>query len=297
MSRLRGEGDFLAYLEAERGYSRNTIAAYRQDLQHFADFLEETEATLKQLTPALMQRFVGFLSERVGDNPASAARRLSAVRSFLRFLIEEGTIERAPIEAIEAPKRWKRLPDVLSQSEVEALIEAPKGDGAIAARDRAMLELLYDTGMRAEEICALGLASVNLPARYVRVYGKGGKERVVPLAAKGADMLKEYLELARPKLEGPASPPLVFLSKSGRAIKRQNLWDMVQKRALEAGIGRPIHPHTLRHSFATHLLEGGANLRAVQEMLGHASVSTTEIYTHVDMKRLKEIHRKFHPRA
>lgn len=297
MTTLPLVAEFLAHLEAEAGYSHHTTGAYRQDLGHFAAFLEAQGASVATLTPVLLQRFVRFLVEKIGDAPASAARRLSATRHYLRFLLEEGVLTAAPIGPLEMPKRWKRLPDVLSQPEVIALLDAPQADAPIPLRDRAILELLYGTGMRADEVCSLKLEQLNLPAGFVRVRGKGQKERVLPLGSKAQGRLQEYLQSARPQLEKPHSATAVFLSRTGKPLRRQNLWDMLARRAIQAGIARRVHPHTLRHSFATHLLEGGANLRAVQELLGHASVATTEIYTHLDIRRLQEIHRRYHPRA
>ena len=287
---------FFQYLQLERVLSPNTLDAYKHDLIHFSDFLKTVGKTVKEVDPLTVQRFGGFRA-RGSDSPATVSRRLSAVHTYLDFLAANNEIKPVSFDTVNAPRRDRRLPDLLSVEEVATLISAPDERTPLGLRDHALLEFLYGTGARASEAAGLPLKDLNVDACYVRLYGKGRKERVVPMGKPLIKAFVVYLNEARPMLATTASPKLVFISKSGKAIPRQDIWEIVRRYALKAGVREYIHPHTLRHSFATHLLSGGANLRAVQEMLGHVSLSTTEIYTHVDQKRLKEIHNKFHPRG
>ncbi|MBN1808267.1 MAG: tyrosine recombinase XerD [Planctomycetes bacterium] len=288
--------DFLDHLLLERGLSLNTVDAYASDLAAFNAFLKDSDIPVHDVTPSHVQRFGGHRA-RAGDAPATIQRRLSAIHTYLDFIASININDAVDFDTVSAPRRGRRLPDVISVEEVVALIEAPDIGTALGMRDRALIEFLYGTGARASEAASLPLKDLNVDASYVRLFGKGRKERVVPIGGKLAEALALYLREARPVLARPSSPRQVFLSKSGKAIPRQDIWSIVRRHALKAGIRRHIHPHTLRHSFATHLLSGGANLRAVQEMLGHVSLTTTEIYTHIDQKRLSEIHRKYHPRS
>jgi integrase/recombinase XerD len=242
---------------------------------------------------------ISFLRDEAdrGRSPASTGRYLAAVRSFLGFLVSEGTVRASAAESVESPSLWSRLPVVMSPGEVEAFLKAPKGSSALALRDRALLEILYATGARATEVVTLAPEGVNLDIGYARVLGKGRKERIVPLGLPACGALAVYLKRARPRLTKRRDCGRLFVSRTGAPLGRERLWVMVRKYAREAGIEKRVSPHTLRHSFATHLLQGGADLRAVQEMLGHASVRTTELYTHLDASRLASVHARFHPRA
>lgn len=288
---------FLEYLRLECGSSENTIAAYRRDLTKFITFLDLSNVTAPpHIRPEHVTR---FLREEVdkGRSTASTARYLAAVRSLLRFLVAEGLLRTSAAQSIEAPSLWHRLPVVLSTDEVDRLIAAPGKDSPLALRDAAMLEVLYATGARASEVLSLTTDGIDLDLGYARVFGKGRKERIVPLGRPAIAAVNLYLQSARGQLTRKRDARSLFVSRTGRRIGRERLWAIVRRYAAEAGIDKPVHPHTLRHSFATHLLSGGADLRAVQEMLGHANIRTTELYTHLDASRLRSVHAKFHPRA
>ncbi len=306
--------DYLTYLKAERGLAANTLLAYRRDLRRFADWADGRLAD--HLTPTLRELagYVGFLSDD-GLAPPSAARHLAALRGFYRFLKLEEKADAAAVRLVGSPKLWQRLPAVLKVADVTKLLSAPRPSDAFFLRDRAVLEVLYATGCRATEVVTLKLADLHLDAGFCRVTGKGNRQRVVPLGRPAVAALREYLAeqasgVRRPGAEtavsaapGVAPPPTcspldpVFRSKSGRPLSRYWVWELVRKCCRRAGLPVAVHPHTLRHSFATHLLTGGADLRAVQELLGHASVVSTQHYTHVDASRLKAMHKRFHPRA
>jgi len=295
---LRGEvSAFLDFLRLECGASENTLAAYRRDLAKFDAFLSrEGAGSAAGIRPVHVTRFLRHEMER-GRSAASAARYLAAVRSFLRFLVSEKMLPTSAAENIESPSLWRRLPVVLSTDEVKRLLAAPEGESAMALRDRAMLEVLYATGARASEVVGLVRDGVDLAVGYARVFGKGRKERIVPLGGPAVEAVRAYLERARPRLTKARDCGKLFVSRTGGPLGRERLWVIVRNCARKAGIDKPVHPHTLRHSFATHLLAGGADLRVVQEMLGHANVKTTQLYTHLDASRLKSVHGKFHPRA
>jgi integrase/recombinase XerD len=293
---------FLEHLGVERGLSPNTIEAYARDLARFAAHCGSSgAATPDRIHEECLAGFAAALSCRAGLRPTSAARALAAVRAFIRFLVGEGVMQTNPAAHLRGPKLWRRLPNVLSQDQAGALLEAPAPDEAagkrLSWRDRAILELLYASGLRVSELCQLPVENLSLDLAVVRVTGKGGKTRVVPVGSSAIEALRRYLVLARPKRARGRDEGKLFLSKGGRPLTRQTVWRLVRRYGAKAGLTGKVSPHTLRHSFATHLLEGGANLRAVQEMLGHASIATTELYTHVDAKRLLEVHRRFHPRA
>lgn len=288
---------FLDYLRVECGLAENTILAYAADCKKLVSFASSAGVReWSQVRPGHLVAFSADLRSSKLSGP-TVARTLSSTRMFFRFLAQEGVIPHDVSETLDSPRLWKRIPTVLSYEEVESLLGAPSGKGALDVRDRALLETLYATGARASEVATLRLKNVNLDARYVRCTGKGSKERVVPLGGKAVEALRDYLERSRPALAGPSSPDGLFLSRRGKGMTRGEIWAAVKRRAAEAGIRKNVSPHTLRHSFATHLLKGGANLRAVQELLGHASVSTTELYTHLDKRHLVKMHEKFHPRA
>jgi integrase/recombinase XerD len=288
---------FLHYCAVECGLSANTLGAYERDVAQFLEFSgAQSAADLEAIGPGDLVRYVESRRNR-GLAPNSVVRGLVAVRMFYRFLRLEDYLRRDPGEAFQTPRLWQRVPEVLTVEEVERLLAAPRGDAPIARRDRAMLEVLYATGARATELCGLDVGDVNAEYRFVRCFGKRRKERLVPIGRKALAALADYTEAGRPALLRDRAEPALFLARTGRRVSRDTVWRRVRHHARAAGISRGVHPHTLRHSFATHLLSGGADLRAVQEMLGHADISTTEIYTHVDRRRLKAVHKRFHPRG
>ncbi len=287
---------FLAQLWSEAGLSDNTLAAYRSDLRALADFLSRTERDFYKLTPTDVQDFL--LDQRTRQKLAvsSIARRLVAVKLFLAFCYGEGWLEDDVAALIESPKKWQHLPRVVGVREVEKLLTQPDLLEPLGARDRAIMELFYASGLRVSELVGLHLQDLKLEMGFLRCLGKGQKERVVPVGSQAVEALRHYLSELRPVLAEGRSTDRLFLSRTGRPMDRTNCWRLVVKYARRMGISGKVSPHTLRHSFATHLLAGGADLRLVQEMLGHADVSTTQIYLHVDNSRLKSIHQKFHPR-
>lgn len=286
---------FLSHLAVEKGLSANTLAAYSSDLQDIKGILQgqgisSWEDLSRDHVSAYLQKVGGKLSDR------SKARRLAALRSFCKHLLLLGVIDHNPAARIAFPKTRLSLPKVLSGQEVEALLKQPDDSQPLGTRDRAMLELLYATGLRVSELTDLELRQLHLDPGYLVVLGKGGKERLVPLGEWAAEALKRYLEEARPGIVKGGSRQEIFVNHRGRKLSRQGVWKIIKRHALEARIRQNITPHMLRHSFATHLLENGADLRSLQTMLGHADISTTQIYTHVARTRLKEIHQKYHPR-
>jgi len=287
---------FMDYCAVECGLSSNTLWAYERDVTDFLRFASATGAALEGLRASFLVDYVEHC-RRSGLAPNSVWRRLVAVKMFLKFLVMEGYIAGAPMEAFQTPRLWKKMPGVLSVEEVERLLNAPSEEERLGLRDRAVLEMLYATGVRASEVCGLDVGSVNLDYGFVRCYGKRMKERLVPVGSRALDALRRYMELCRPSLVKEPQEQALFLTRSGKRMSRQTVWERVRKYARQAGIAGSVHPHTLRHSFATHMLSGGADLRSVQIMLGHADISTTEIYTHVDAQRLRSVHRRFHPRG
>ena len=314
---------FLEHLTVERGFSSHTIDAYRHDLKLFGiHCTQHGIENLLQINLDIVSTFAHYLSTKHSYRSSSAARSLAAVRSFLRFLVNEGNLKSDPSSCVERPKQWHRLPHVLSQKDAHLLTQAPQRDSILenngdlsigtsklpgkakrtrwrnlSIRDSAILELLYATGMRVSELCNLPLDGLNMDLGMVRATGKGNKTRLVPVGRAAIDAVRKYLVRVRPNLSGTRDGNRLFLSKGHRPMAREDVWALVKKHGRRAGLTGKCSPHTLRHSFATHLLEGGANLRAVQEMLGHADITTTELYTHVDAKRLLTIHQKFHPRG
>ena len=284
---------WLDGLIAERGLSRNTVAAYRQDLDALRDFLDELETPLSGLDDENITLFIAWLRKR-GDATRTLARRISSLRSFLAWCVERGNWPPTRPPSSTRPSSLL-LPDVLTQDEIVRLLNAPDATSKLGLRDRAMLELLYAAGMRVSELIELQPIDLDLQRGVVRIFGKGSKERLVPLHDAAVIRMAEYLKIVR-RLFTPVEDR-VFLNRSGNGLSRQGVWKLVKRYALEAGIRKPISPHTFRHSFATHLLEGGADLRSVQILLGHADMSATELYTHVQSERLLQIHRKYHPRS
>lgn len=293
-STYRLTDQFIDYLRLERGLSNNTIQAYSRDLLRFSRFLEESDLTPLEVSREDISRYAGILGRELSAR--SVARGISAIKSFFRFLVREGHTKENPARLVESPRLSRRLPRVLSPAEVELLLAGPDTSTPAGLRDRAMLELLYATGLRVSELVGLRVLNVNLEAGYVRTMGKGSKERLVPMGEKAVQAVREYLRDGRVELlKGPNFPHL-FLNFRGRPLTRQGFWKIIRKYGRETGIQKEITPHSLRHSFATHLLEAGADLRSVQVMLGHEDISTTQIYTHVTRKRLKELHSRCHPR-
>jgi integrase/recombinase XerD len=288
---------FLNYLLVEKGLSRNTLEAYSRDIGRYLNHLEgRGHADFARVSPLDAAAFIAALKE-AGISPRSRARALSAMRMFHRFLIIENYCTQNPTAVMETPKTGGKLPSVLSSREVEQLLNSSSGDRRGDTRDRAMLELLYATGLRVSELVALRIRDVNMEAGFLLTMGKGEKERLVPIGESALAVLAEYMGLVRPGLDRSGDCPYLFLSRLGNRMTRQAFWNIIKKRASMAGIVKNISPHTLRHSFATHLLENGADLRSVQIMLGHADLSSTQIYTHVTRERLKRLHQEIHPRG
>lgn len=288
---------FAAYLAVERNRAPNTVEAYVRDLRRFLTMVNYTgPESLAALTPVDITDVVKKLRGS-GLSSASAARTLATVKTFFRWMVAEGMAPGNPAEAVEAPKLWRRIPGTLSAGEVSRLLSAIPCDGPLGTRDAAMMETLYATGLRVSELVSIRLADVNLEVGYLSTVGKGAKERVVPLGEVARDKLAEYKRAARPALLKGKQSEYLFVSRLGGPMTRQAFWKIVKKSASMAGIRKEISPHSLRHSFATHLLERGADLRSVQKMLGHTDITTTQIYTHVAKARMKEIYDKIHPRA
>jgi integrase/recombinase XerD len=288
---------YLTYLTVEKGLAAKTLEAYSRDLQRFLDFLDAHGAVaLAAVETATILRYVIRLREN-GLNARSRARHLVSIRGWFRFLCSEKLIPQDPSRRVDLPKSGRKLPGVLSPQQVQRLLEAPDPAQPIGMRDAAMLELLYAAGLRVSELTALKTRDPNLEAGFVRVYGKGGKERIVPFGGYARDKLHRYLETSRPALLRGHPSAYLFVARAGRPLSRQGFWKLLKRYALIAGLGGDVSPHVLRHSFASHLLEGGADLRAVQTMLGHADIATTQIYTHVAAERLRQIHRRYHPRG
>ncbi len=287
---------FLDYLRAECGLASNTAAAYGRDLKRFSAFCAEHRfKDPDSLTPIRFQQFARRLSEAKLAS-SSVARHLSAVKMFFRFLVLIGQAKRDRSALVESPKTWQRLPKVLPREKTVDLITAVDPNSQLALRDRALMELLYATGMRAAEVAGIKIGDVNFQIGYLRCLGKGEKERVIPIHRTALDACEVYMQELRPDLLREKKSDILFLSRTGRALSRIEVWRIVRRCAVQAGLKGHITPHTLRHCFGSHLLAGGADLRAVQELLGHADVATTQIYTHVDSDRLRSAHRQFHPR-
>jgi integrase/recombinase XerD len=293
--------DFLAYLEFERGLSRNTLEAYRGDLLQLGRFLSEHHLSALEAGPGEISDFLTGLAtgddEHRPASPATIHRKSACLRSFYRHLRREGLRESDPTATLSAPRRSRKLPQVLTRGEVEKLLSQPRGTDPQALRDRALLELMYASGLRASEAIGLELGDVDLEERLLRARGKGSKERIVPIGGQAQKAVSAYLERGRPKLVKNRPEAHLFVNFRGGQLTRQGLYKIVRRHALSAGLADRMSPHTLRHTFATHLLAGGCDLRSVQEMLGHADVSTTQLYTHLSSERLKDVYFKAHPRA
>jgi len=288
--------EFLSYLSVERGLSGNTLVSYRRDLAKFFDYLKSRRiASPERITRQMITSFMLAEKDR-GLSANSVSRGLACLKTFFKFLVRENKIKEDVTSVIESPKLWKKLPFTLNLDEVESLLMAPNVRDLTGARDKACLELLYATGMRASELINLKMNDINMEVGFAKCFGKGSKERIVPFGRKAKESIARYVEKSRPAFLKKKVSNFLFLTRLGKPMSRQTLWKTVKKYAREADIKKDITPHSLRHSFATHILERGADLRIVQELLGHADISTTQIYTHVSKDRLKAIHKKFHPR-
>lgn len=288
--------DFLDYLTIEAGLSNNTVLAYGRDLISFLKHCKSNNInSLIQVNPTVIQNYLKSLVQN-SKSDSSIKRSLVAIRMFLRFAKLTGLIDNDFASILDSPKIWQRLPNVCSKKQVIDLLNAPSSDQPFYLRDKAILEMLYATGVRASELAGLKLSDLNIDIGYLRCLGKGNKERIIPIGRAAIAATIDYLNGLRPKLAGSESADFLFLSRTGRPLSRIEIWRLVKKYAIRAGMPRNITVHTLRHCFATHLLTGGADLRSVQEMLGHVDIATTQIYTHVDKERLRMIHKKFHPR-
>ncbi|NWK83510.1 site-specific tyrosine recombinase XerD [Staphylococcus sp. GSSP0090] len=289
--------EYLKFIQLEKGLSSNTIGAYRRDLKKYNEFLELQKVShIDFIDRASIQQCLGYLHDN-GASAKSLARFISTIRSFHQFALREKYAAKDPTVLIETPKYDRKLPDVLEINEVLALLETPNLSKINGYRDRTMLELLYATGMRVSELIQIELEDVNLIMGFVKVFGKGNKERIVPLGETVISYLKTYIETTRPQLLKKTVTNTLFLNMHGKPLSRQAIWKMIKQNAIKANITKSLTPHTLRHSFATHLLENGADLRAVQEMLGHSDISTTQLYTHVSKSQIRKMYNEFHPRA
>ncbi|HWC85772.1 MAG TPA: site-specific tyrosine recombinase XerD [Solirubrobacteraceae bacterium] len=293
--------DFLGYLELERGLSRNTLEAYRSDLLQFGEFLAGRGLDPLAVEHADLAAFATELAEGTnGRAPVAAAtlqRKIACLRSFYRHLRRDQVLDRDPTAELRGPRRRKRLPKVLSRDEVRHLIEQPRGSSPAALRDRALLETMYACGLRASETVALELSELDLEAGILRARGKGSKERIIPIGTKAIGALRAYVDRGRPALVGIREERRLFVNLRGAGLSRQGLYKIIQRHARTAGLEDRMSPHTLRHTFATHLLAGGCDLRSLQEMLGHADIGTTQMYTHLSTDRLRDVYFEAHPRA
>jgi len=289
--------EFMNYLSVERGLAKNTLLAYRRDLDKYIDQL--SQKGIKAAAKVTREHVSNFMFDlkKHGMSATTIGRNLAAIKMFHRFLVRENLAKEDPTTLVDTPKLWKRVPSVLTIAEIESMIQAAGGKKVQQVRDQAILEIFYASGLRVSELADLKTTSINDDLGFVRAVGKGSKERIIPLGHKAREAVQRYLLKARPRLLKAKTNDVLFLSRSGTRISRQSLWAVIKFYARKAKIKKTIKPHTLRHTFATHLLEHGADLRSVQEMLGHADISTTQIYTHVDNERLKSVHKQFHPRS
>jgi integrase/recombinase XerD len=288
---------FFHYLVVEKGLSKKTVEAYSHDLNRFVDHLHDKGIVDVRKTAKLDVRTFLLSLKRRNLSSRTMARNLVALRTFFRFLIQEGQLDVSPAEELESPAMTKKLPEILTLKEVERLLEQPNIQTLLGTRDRAMLEMLYATGMRVSELVQLPINQINVEGGFVLLYGKGAKERVVPIGGEAMKWATLYMRTARGRLAKGKESPLLFINRSGKGLSRQRFWRSIKEYGQRAGIRKRITPHLLRHSFASHMLERGADLRSVQMMLGHSDISTTQIYTHVAGERLKKIHQRYHPRG
>lgn len=289
--------EFINYLAVERGLAQNTLESYGRDLRQYQEYLNAAQKEIvRDSNRSTIMEYLSNLQTK-GRAVSTISRNLAAIKSFYQYLVRERYLEKDPAAHLESPKLEKKLPKILSIAEVEELLRQPNGVLPSGLRDKAMLELLYATGIRVSELISLNISDANLDMGYIKCYGKGAKERLVPLGSIASKCVQDYISKGRPKLVRTYEESALFVNHHGNRLTRQGFWKIIKKYAQEARITHDITPHTLRHSFATHLLENGADLRSVQEMLGHADISTTQIYTHVTKNRLKEVYDKAHPRA
>ncbi|GGI31272.1 MULTISPECIES: site-specific tyrosine recombinase XerD [Staphylococcus] len=289
--------EYLRFIQIEKGLSENTIAAYRRDLNHYLNYLAAQKiSNLDFIDRQIVQQWFGVLHDE-GRSTKSIARFTSTIRSFHQFALREKYAAKDPTVLIETPKYERKLPDVLSIDEIDLLLTTPETSKNNGYRDRTMLELLYATGIRVSELINIEVEDVNLLMGFVKVFGKGNKERIIPLGETVIELLKTYIENVRPQLLKKQVTHTLFLNMQGKPLTRQGIWKIIKQTGAKAGIQKRLTPHTLRHSFATHLLENGADLRAVQEMLGHSDISTTQLYTHVSKTQIRKMYQQYHPRA
>lgn len=289
---------YIHYLEIEKNASANTIASYKLDLARYLQYLEEKNITsLEKIKDRDISGFLSLLYD-IGLSASSVSRNLSAIKMFHRFLVGDGVTKNNPTENVDTPKLEKQLPDVLNQDEIETILNQPNTVDPLGIRDKAILETMYATGVRVSELIGLKQSGVHADAGVIQVFGKGSKERLIPIGRSALEWIAKYQTEVRPQFAKKGrGRDVVFLNTRGTPLSRMTIWNIVDRYTRQAGIQKDVHPHTFRHSFATHLLEGGADLRSVQEMLGHSDISTTQIYTHIDREYLKEVHRTFHPRG
>ncbi|WP_096201059.1 site-specific tyrosine recombinase XerD [Bacillus sp. FJAT-45350] len=290
--------DFLHYTSVEKGRSQNTIQSYRRDLTQYEQYIKNVEQlqTVNQIERSTIMNYLYFIKDK-GRADTTIARTISSIRAFHQFLQRERVTEKDPSLHIESPKAVKKIPKVLTMKEVEALLDSADGNTSFDIRNKAMLEILYATGIRVSELCSLQLEDMHLNMGFIRCDGNGKKERIIPIGNIANQIVLQYINEARPELLKKKNHNILFVNHHGNPLSRQGFWKVLKKLSIKANIEKELTPHTLRHSFATHLLENGADLRAVQEMLGHADISTTQIYTHVTKARLKDVYSSFHPRA
>ncbi len=289
--------EYLNFLAIEKGLSLNTLEAYSRDLNRYSEFMENRSIkNIREITSDDVISYLGNLRKN-GLTANSVNRTLAAVRGFYKYLLRENVMDENPVANIELAKIWMRLPDTLSKDEMNLLLEQPDAKMPLGIRDRAMLELMYATGIRVSELISLTVNSINWQVGYLLVVGKGSRERIVPVGKSAIDYMTQYVNEGKLKLLKGKRTNFFFVNRSGNGLTRQGFWKIIKKYATKSGLHKKVHPHTFRHSFATHLLEGGADLRSVQVMLGHSDISTTQIYTHITRERLKEIHKKYHPRG
>jgi len=284
---------FLYYLTVEKGLSLNTLEAYKRDIRKFNAYLEETGKNITNFSRSDLVSFINNLRDS-GNQSATLARNIAALRGLCKFMLMEGLIKEDPVENLTTPKGWKRVPKILGIKDVSSLLKKPHGD-KFSLRDQALLEIIYSSGLRASEVVSMKVGDINFEAGFITIQGKGSKERVIPVNETALKTLKRYIEELRPVLLNKKTSPYLFLRKGGKPMTRQRLWQLIKIYSKELSI--KISPHTLRHCFASHLLDGGADLRALQKMLGHTDISTTQIYTKVTPERLKKIHKEYHPRG
>ncbi len=289
--------DYLHYLTVERGLAKNTVMSYRNDLLQFAVFLKKRE--INSLDNIERQVVIDFMQQETDQKKATSSivRSVTSLRKFFQYLMEEEKIKKDPMQLIDAPKRKEHLPEVLSTKEVEKLLNSPDTGKKLGLRNRAILEVMYATGLRVSEIVNLQLSNLHLSMGLIQTIGKGSKERIVPIGDQAVKWVDQYLQKVRPELLGRKNSSYLFLNNHGRELTRQGIWKNLKAEVRKAGIKKNVTPHTLRHSFATHILENGADLRVVQELLGHADIATTQIYTHLSKRRLADIYNRYHPRA